>query len=218
MTSIGVMRAAHLAACVATAFAARGSAQITSLHRPSLAVFAGAGAALTVAQPGMDRDIGRAGIVGLEMDSVWTSGLGQRLALRLEGGLMSEKFGASLGPVTGDVQTVHLSVLASMRIATSRGREIYGLAGPMWARPSDKLVLDAANTETPGSNFEQTTHQNTAGALLGVGVAWRVQSAVVRTEARWMSMATKERSTRTLPLMVSVALPIASLTRPGGAR
>ena len=48
MTSIGVMRAAHLAACVATAFAARGSAQITSLHRPSLAVFAGAGAALGI--------------------------------------------------------------------------------------------------------------------------------------------------------------------------
>jgi hypothetical protein len=218
MNVVAVARAARLATCAVALLAAGASAQGSTLHRPSLAVFGGVGAALTVAQPGLARHIGRAGIVGVEADSVWTSGFARRLGFRLEGGLTSEKVGSSSGPISGDVQTAHLAALASMRIATSDGREIYALAGPIWARPSDKLVLSAASTETPGSSFEQTTHQTAPGAMLGLGVAWRLRSAVVRSEARWMSVATNRRATRVLPLMVSIALPIASLTRPGAAR
>jgi hypothetical protein len=176
--------------------------------RPRFSVIGAAGAALAVSQPGPDRDIGRAGILGVEVDHLRASGLAERFAFRLEGGLTSQKLATPPGPISGDVQTAHIAALATMRLATSRDREIYAVAGPMWARPSEKFVLDARNTETPGSNFEQTTHQTTAGAIIGAGVAWHVRTVGVRAETRWMSLATDRKTTAILPLMVAVVVPV----------
>jgi len=196
------------AVVVASALASAVQAQSSIDPAPRLAVVAGAGGALAIAQPGIGRDIGPAGIVGVEVGRLWSSGLAERLVLRLEGGLMSQNIMAATGPMSGDVQTAHVAALASMPFFQQDGRTMYAVAGPMWARPSDKVVLDAGSTETPGSMFEQTTHQTAGGVLLGVGVAGRMRSVGVRAEARWMSVATNGKATHLLPLLVSVVVPV----------
>jgi hypothetical protein len=200
--------AAGVAAGLGAAFTVRVSAQAPDVRGPLVAVYGGAGAALTVAQPGTDRDIGRTGIIGVELDRLWTAGMAERVSLRFEGGLTSQDLSTAPGPISGDVQTAHLAVLAAARLASSDGREVYAIAGPVWARQSDRFVLDARTTETPGSNFEQTTHGSGGGALLGVGVAWPVGPGTVRAEARWMAVATGGGATQTFPLLVSAVLPV----------
>lgn len=173
----------------------------------TMAFALGAGGAFAVSQPGIDRRAGSAVVGDLEARP-WAAGLASRVGVRLEAGFMSQSLSASGGPVSGNVQTVHAAALASL-VFESFGRFApYVVAGPAWGRPSTKLVLNATAEGMPTASFAQTTHENVAGAVAGVGVNWRVRAAAMRLEARWMSFATTDKSTAVAPVLLSVVVPL----------
>lgn len=174
----------------------------------SLRVVAGAGGAFAGSQPGFDRSTGSALFAGIELAQPWRAGLAGRFGLRLEGGVASQKLSSSSGLVSGDVQTVHGAALASFALTQRGAFDSYVLAGPMWSRPSTRLVLQAGSAQMPGANFEQTTHETAPGVLLGIGAGWRLHSTTLRVEARWISLATTDKSTTMVPVVVSIAVPL----------
>jgi hypothetical protein len=170
-------------------------------------IIAGVGGVFAGSQHGVDRNTGSVVLGGIEFRQPWRSGFVGRVALRVEGGFTSQGLSSSSGFVGGDVKTVNGAALLSVALI-ARGRfESYALAGPVWSRLSTKFVFDAPTNQTPGSGFEQTTHETVPGAVLGVGAGWRVRSATVRVEARWMSLATS-KSTTMVPVVLSVAVPL----------
>jgi hypothetical protein len=169
-------------------------------------IIAGVGGVFAGSQDGVDRHTGPVVLGGIEYRQPWRSDFARRLALRVEGDFTSQGL-ASNGFVSGDVKAVYGAALLSVAMF-ARGRfESYALAGPVWSRLSTKLVFDAPTDETPGAGFEQTTHETAPGAVLGVGAGWRVRSAAVRLEVRWMSLATTNTTT-TVPVVLSVAVPL----------
>lgn len=207
-TFLAALRAALLAALVASvASPALAQDAAPRVGGSELAIIVGGGGAFAGSQGGVDRDVGPLLLGGIELRQPWRSGFAGRLALRLEGGFTSQGLSSSSDFVDGDAHTVHVAALLSAALM-NRGRfESYALAGPAWSRASTKLVFDAPATETPGAEFEQTTHETAWGAVLGVGAGWRIRSAAVRLEARWMSIATT-KSTTMVPVVLSVAVPL----------
>lgn len=200
--------AALLAALVASvASPALAQDAVPRAPRSELAIIVGGGGAFAGSQGDVDREAGPLLLGGIELRQPWRSGFAGRLALRLEGGFTSQGLSSSSDFVDGDAQTMHIATLLSAALM-NRGRfESYVLAGPVWSRTSTKLVFDAPANETPGAEFEQSTHETAWGAVLGVGAGWRIRSATVRLEARWMSLATT-RSTTMVPVVLSVAVPL----------
>jgi hypothetical protein len=84
----------------------------------------------------------------------------------------------------------------------------YALAGAAWGRPSTRFELNNAPQTTPGAGFTQVTHENVPGAIVGAGVAWRLQRVAVRAEARWVALHTAEGASSTVPLVVTIAVPL----------
>jgi opacity protein-like surface antigen len=167
----------------------------------------GAGGAFALSQPGVDRRAGSAFVGDLEARP-WTTGFASRVGLRVEGGFMSQSLSSSGGPVSGDVQTVHAAALVSVAFAPAGRFTPYVIAGPAWGRPSTKLVVNATAEGMPSVSFAQTTHENVGGAVAGVGATWRVRAAAMRLEARWMSLATTDKSTAVAPVLLSVVVPL----------
>jgi hypothetical protein len=201
-------RAGLLVALIAwTALPARAQDTATRADRSMISIVAGVGGVFAGSHDGADRNTGSVVLGGIEFREPWRSGFAGRVALRVEGGFTSQGLSSSSGFVGGDVKTVNGAALLSVALIT-RGRfESYALAGPVWSRLSTKLVLDAPTNQTPGSGFEQTTHETVPGAVLGIGAGWRVRSAAVRVETRWMSLATT-KSTTMVPVVLSVVVPL----------
>lgn len=201
-------RAAFLAALLAFAASpalAQGSARRAG--GSELAIILGGGGAFAGSQGSVDRNAGPLLLGGIELRQRWRPGFAGRLALRLEGGFTSQGLSSGGAIADGDVQTVHAAALLSAAVI-DRGRfESYALAGPVWSRASTKLAFGAPANETPGAEFEQTTHETAWGAVLGVGAGWRIGWAAVRLEARWMSLATDDVTTM-VPVVLSVAVPL----------
>lgn len=174
----------------------------------SIGVVAAAGGAFAASQPGFDRSTGSAWFAGIELTQPWRTGVAGRLGLRLESGVASQSLSSSSGLVSGDVQTVHAAALVSVALAPRGPLDLYALAGPVWSRPSTRLVLDAGSAQVPGAGFAQTTHETAPGVLLGVGAGWGVRAATLRVEARWISLATHGKSTTMVPVVVSIAVPL----------
>jgi hypothetical protein len=196
-----------LAALVASPSSALAQDAAPRTPLSDLAIIVGGGGAVVGSQGGVDRDAGPMLLGGIELRQPWRSGFAGRLALRLEGGFTSQGLSSSSDFLDGDAQTVHIAMLFSAALM-SRGRfESYALWGPAWSRASTKLVFDAPANETPGAEFEQTTHETAWGAVLGVGAGWRIRSTAVQLEARWMSLATT-KSTTMIPVVLSVAVPL----------
>ena len=173
----------------------------------ALALVVGGGGAFAVSQPGFDRSTGAAFIAGLEISQPWRAGAAGRLGLLLEGGYASQDLSSS-PTVSGDVQTVTGAALLRVAVTPRTRLGAYLLAGPVWARPSTRIVLNATGGQVPGAGFEQTTHETAPGVLLGVGAGWQVDAATVRVEARWMSLATANKSTTMVPVILTVAVPL----------
>lgn len=206
-----MMRRVPLATVAAALLAATPLALGAQTKPPLLggvSIVAGAGGAFASSQPGFARSTGSAFTAGLELAHPWRSGIAGHLGFRVEGGFASQSLSASSSVVSGNVQTVHLDALVSFELHRQGAFRSYLLAGPVWARPSTKLVLAAGSTTIPGAAFEQTTHESVGGVLLGAGVGWRLHAATLRVEARWMSLATATKATHMVPVMLSVAIPI----------
>ncbi len=198
-------RVVALVAVIASPALAQDSAR--RVGGPELAVILGGGGAFAGSQGEVDRDAGPLVLGGIELRQPGRSGFVGWFALRLEGGFTSQGLSSAGAFMDGDVQTMHAAVLLSTDLV-SRGRfESYVLAGPVWSRASTKLAFDAPANETPGAAFEQTTHESAWGAMLGVGAGWRIRSASLRLETRWVSLAT-DRSTTAVPVVISVAFPL----------
>ena len=186
----------------------------TFLHAQSteLTFFAGAGATQSLSQPGIDRRAGPAVVGGVELARPSLHGLLGHLALRAESGFSSQSLDVNPDVVSGDVHTMHAAV--AVRVALlGRSAAIarlmpYALAGAAWARPSTRFALSEDPSGTPGARFEQVTHENVPGTIVGAGVAWLTPRAAIRAEARWMALYTAERTTSTLPLVLTIALPL----------
>ena len=179
-------------------------------NRMELTLFAGAGGTMSLSQPGLDRTAGPTWVGGIELARPSLSGLAGRLALRAEGGLASQEFNIDQDVLSGDVHTVHvaLAMQLAFRDAKASGLVPYALAGAAWGRPSTRFELNNDPQTTPGAGFTQVTHENVPGAIVGAGVAWRMPRVAVRAEARWMALRTSEGASSTLPLMVTIALPL----------
>jgi hypothetical protein len=179
--------------------------------RTEFTLFAGAGGAVAGSNPGIDRSTGAAFVGGAEVGRPGRAGLLGRLALRLEGGYASQGFAMDGDVIGGDVQTVHGAL--ALRVGVGRGGAPgrlapYALAGAVVARPSTRVALREDPRSTPGARFEQVTHETVPGALLGAGVEWRAWRAALRAEARWMTIATTDRRTTMIPLLLTIALPV----------
>jgi len=183
-----------------------------SAARVELTMFAGAGATQSLSQPGLDRGAGPTFLGGIEIARPTHPGLLGRLAMSAEGGFASQKFSVDQSVVSGDVHTVHAAL--SLRVAfldrsAGAGRLVpYALAGAAWGRPSTRFVLSESSQSTPGAGFEQVTHENVPGAIVGAGIGWLTPRAAIRAEARWMSLYTSEGATSTLPLVLMIAVPL----------
>jgi hypothetical protein len=198
-----VSRGLFVAAALATAVP-------TLLRAQSVTVFGGAGAAQSLSQPGLDRNAGPTVVGGIELARPQHSGIVGRLALRAEGGFTSQSFDENV--VSGDVHTIHAALALRVALAgrgAGSGRLVpYAVAGGVWARPSTRFVLSEDPRSTPGARFEQVTHENVPGTMLGAGVAWLTQRAALRAEARWMSLLGTDGVTSTLPVIVTIAVPL----------
>jgi hypothetical protein len=210
-------RALFVAAAVATAAAPgyvcgqSADASAARAHGPvDLTFFVGAGGTVSRSQPGLDRSAGPTFVAGVELARPGHLGLLGHLALRAEGGFASQGFASDQGAVDGDVQTVHAAL--ALRADFARwgvGRVVpYALAGAVWGRPSTRFALNEVGQGTPGARFEQVTHENVPGAIVGGGIAWQMQRVALRAETRWMALATAERASSTLPVMVTIAVPL----------
>jgi hypothetical protein len=201
----GAALLAALLICTAAPLQAQDMAKQAA--QSALMVTAGAGGVVAGSDDGTDRDAGWTLLGGVELQQPRWTGFASRLALRIEGGFMSQRLSSATDIMSGDVQTVHGAGLVSVTFLKHQQFEPYVLAGPVLARSSTKLVLDAPTDQTPGAGFEQITHETAAGALLGIGTGWRAGSALVRLEARWLTLATT-KSTTMVPLILSIAVPL----------
>jgi hypothetical protein len=190
--------------------AAPGFLHAQATHRLELTLVAGAGRTVSLAQPGVDRSAGPTFVGGIELARPALSGLLGRLSLRLESGFASQDFEVDDGAVSGDVQTVHAALALRVDLWGRAARRLtpYALAGAAWARPSTRFELHIDPQTTPGAGFEQVTHENVPGAIVGAGVAWQTRPAQVRVEARWMTLRTSERVTSSLPVAITLAVPL----------
>lgn len=196
----------------ATALAQRTDAPApATAPRTALTLFVGGGGVFAGSHPGFDRSTGAALVGGAEIARPTHGGLLGRLALRVEGGLAYQDLSVGGAVVEGDVRTAHGAL--ALRVGLGRSGEAarlvpYALAGAVVARPSSRVTLSEAPHSTPGARFEQVSHETVPGALVGAGVAWRVRHASLRAEARWMSLATADRRTTAVPLVLSLAVPL----------
>jgi hypothetical protein len=205
------MRVALSAAAMLVLAAPAALAQGSAADRTELTLFAGAGGVVAGSNPGIDRSTGAAFVGGAEVARPGRAGVLGRLALRLEGGFASQGFAMDGDVIDGDVQTVHGAL--ALRVGVGRGAAParlapYALAGAVVARASTRVALSEDPRSTPGARFEQVTHETVPGALLGAGVEWRAWRAAVRAEARWVAIATADRRTTTIPLLLTIALPV----------
>ncbi|MDE3151778.1 MAG: hypothetical protein KGL93_05975 [Gemmatimonadota bacterium] len=183
-------------------------AQVPGADGHPMAIIAGAGGAFASSQPGIARNTGAAFVAGLEVAHLWQSGFARRFGFRFEGGLASQHLSSSSSLVTGDVQTVYAAALGTMGLQRAGRFQSYLVAGPVWGRPSTRLVLASPSSPTPGAAFAQTTHESVGGVLLGLGAGWRMRAATLRVEARWMSLATAQKSTQIVPVVLALSIPL----------
>jgi hypothetical protein len=166
----------------------------------------GAGFAAPLAQPGVDRRVGGTGFVALE------SGLANYpVRLRLEGGLSSNVLRRSPGGViSGDVQMGYAALAARVSpVGVLRGGvSPYLLAGPLVARPSTRIEVENTRVNTPGGSFSQTSSVVKAGALAGVGTSIQLSRSSVFAEVRWLTVATDDRRTTSMPIVIGATLPL----------
>jgi hypothetical protein len=179
-------------------------------HRMELTLFAGAGGTVSLSHPGLDRTAGPTWVGGIELARPALSGLAGRLALRAEGGFASQEFKIDQDVLSGDVHTVHAALAVQLAFRDAEASRVvpYAFAGAAWGRPSSRFELNNDPQTTPGAGFTQVTHENVPGAIVGAGVAWRMPRVAVRAEARWMALRTAEGASSTLPLMVTIAVPL----------
>ena len=199
--------------CIAAAVAmtaAPSGVYSQAANRMELTLFAGAGGTMSLSQPGLDRTAGPTYVGGIELARPSRSGLAGRVALRAEAGFASQEFSIDQNVLSGDVHTVHvaLAVQLAFRDAEASGLLPYALAGVAWGRPSTRFELNNDPQTTPGAGFTQVTHENVPGAIVGAGVAWRTPRVAVRAESRWMALRTSEGASSTLPLVVTIAVPL----------
>ena len=177
-----------------------------------LSAFAGAGATQSLSQPGVDRSAGPTFLGGIELARPTHAGLLGRVSLRAEAGFASQRLSVDGDVVSGDVHTVHGALALRVALAHpqvgARRFEPYAVVGAAWARPSTRFALTENPGSTPGARFEQVTHENVPGTMLGAGVAWVTQRAAVRGEARLMSLLSSDGTTSTLPVFITIAVPV----------
>lgn len=174
----------------------------------AFSLVAGAGGVFGGSQFGADHTTGADVVGGLEFRQPWRPDFFRRVAVRLEAGYASQGLASADHFVSGNVQSFRGAALVSVAVAGHGRFESYALGGPVLARVSTKLRFDAPPNQTPGSSFAQTTHETAPGVALGVGAGWHVASASIRLEARWMSLATNAKATTSLPVLLSVAVPL----------
>lgn len=173
---------------------------------------AGGGGLFAGSRPEFDRAAGPLFVGGIEVARPANPGLMGRLSLRAEGGVAKQELSGVQTNLEGDVQTVYaaLAVRVTLVGGGERARPVgpYLVAGAAWARPSTRVALREDPRTTPGARFEQISHENVPGAVLGAGVLWRGDRVALSAEARWMSLATAGATTSTLPLLVTIAVPL----------
>ena len=203
----GFRLAAAFALCAAAAairpVRAQGSAGT------SVSFIAGGGGVISVTQPGFDRSTGSAYFAGLEFAQPWRAGFAGGLALRVEGGFAQQPLSTN-GAASGNVQTVHAAALLTWTVPTHASLHPFVLAGPVWARPSTRIAVDAIGDPTPGAQFAETTHDSALGAQFGVGTGWHLGAATMRLDVRWTLLATSVKSTSMIPIGISIVLPLHS--------
>lgn len=189
-----------------------GASAASAVGGLELTLFAGAGRTLSLSQPDLDRAAGPIFVGGIELARPAHPGLLGRLALRAEGGFASQDFNVDQKVVGGDVQTVHAALALRLALIGQGARASrlvpYALAGAAWGRSSTRFVLNQDPQSTPGAGFEQVTHENVPGAIVGAGIGWHTQRVAVRAEARWMALATTDGTSSTLPVLVTIAVPL----------
>jgi opacity protein-like surface antigen len=197
--------AVALTMCAASAAARPALAQRSG--RTAVSMVVGGGSVFSITQPGFDRNTGSAFFAGLEFARSGHPGSTGGLALRVEGGFAQQPL-SSTGGVSGNVQTVHAAALMTWTAPTHASLRPFLLAGPVWARPSTRITVNAAGDPTPGAQFAETTHATAFGGQLGIGTAWRVRAATMRLDVRWTMLATAAKTTSTLPIGISIAFPM----------
>lgn len=192
---------AATAALLLCSTAASLDAQSTSPDRLSL--WLGAGGAIPLSQPTIDRKTGPAALAALEL------AMTPRLSLRAElSGNMQDLSTRADGPISGDVHQGRASLAARFTPITLGRVAPYVLAGAGWFWQSDRIVLTDISNPVPDANYRQTSSQNSAGAILGAGATAPLARLRVFAEGRWTRVGADAGSTTDLSVLAGVTVPL----------
>ena len=191
---------AATAALLLCSTAASLDAQGTSPDR--LSFWLGAGGALPLSQPTIERKTGPTALAGLEL------AMTPRLSLRAElSGNTQDLSTRADGPLSGDIQQARASLAARFTPITLGRVAPYVLAGAGWFWQSDRIVLTDISNPVPDAAYRQTSSRNTVGALVGAGATAPVGRLRLFGEARWTRAGSSDPVTD-LSILAGVALPL----------
>lgn len=194
-----------LLACAALATTAASLAGAPCAVAQSLELWAGAGAAQPLVQPGPDREMGPALLGAAEV-----SRGSLPLRLRLEAGFASQELHTRRGGlISGDIQTVHAALAGRLPLRGSdAAASPYLLGGAALLRHSTRTKLRSSDVSVPDARFVATSSEVVPGAMAGVGLGWRIASVRGFAELRWIYSSTAGERTSSLPLVAGLRLPV----------
>ena len=197
VTSAALGGLAVLAALLAAPVAAQSAPDERHLLR------AGVGSAQGLSQPGQARETGPAAFVAAEVPVVGP------LWLRTELGAAAQSLASRPGgPLSGDVQQVHLVAAARWTPIAARVAP-YALAGGGVFWRSDRFSLNDTHEPVHGAVYRVTTSRHARGALLGAGVDAALPAVRLFLEARWTRVGSPDGAITDLMLAGGVTLPLA---------
>lgn len=167
-----------------------------------LTLWIGAGSALPLAQPGVDRRAGASALAALELPVT------ERLWLRAEAsGDVQELDTRADGPLSGDQQQARATVAARLA-PVSLGRVApYALVGGGLFWQSSRIALRDMSDPVSGAVYRETSSRSAAGVLAGLGATAAVGRSRLFAEARWTRVGGPQGATTDLSVVGGLTLP-----------
>jgi hypothetical protein len=199
--AIGAARLAGVALVLGATSGTRLAAQEAAPRQLSLWI--GAGGAVPLSQPGVDRQAGASALAALELPVT------ARLGLRVEASAAAQDLDTRAdGPLSGDLQQVRATVAARFA-PVSMGRVTpYALAGGGLFWQSSRIVLRELSNPVPDAEYRETSSRSAAGVLAGVGATASVARVRLFGEARWTRVGADAGATTDLAILAGVTLPL----------
>lgn len=183
--------------------ATAGSLRAQDVSSGRLSLWLGAGGAMPLSQPTIDRKAGPGALAAIELAAT------QRLSLRAEvSGNRHDLDTRADGPLSGDMQLGRASLAARFTPITVGRVATYVLAGAGWFWQSDRIVLTDISNPVPDASYRQTSSDGSVGAILGAGAAGSVARLRVFAEARWARAGSDDGATSDLSVLAGITLPL----------